>query len=53
MNMKEVKLLKAIELRKLGQKEESNQILQKLADEYPADAIIQYQCAWSFDVRGI
>lgn len=52
MNMKEVKLLKAIELRKSGQKEESNQILQKLADEYPTDAIIQYQCAWSFDVLG-
>lgn len=41
---------KAVELRKEGKLEESNEILINLVKEFPDDAIINYQCAWSFDV---
>ena len=41
---------KGIELRNEGKLTESNQFFIKLANEYPRDATIQYQCAWSFDV---
>jgi tetratricopeptide (TPR) repeat protein len=31
---------------------ESNEILLKLVDDFPDDPLINYQCAWSFDVLG-
>lgn len=43
-------LEKAIKLRSEGKLEESNKILLRLVDENPDDAMINYQCAWSFDV---
>jgi tetratricopeptide (TPR) repeat protein len=43
-------LEKAIKLRSEGKLEESNKILLKLVGENPDDAMINYQCAWSFDV---
>jgi len=42
----------AIELRKNGKYQESNEILIKLVGKFPNNALIQYQCAWSFDVLG-
>ncbi|OCA88611.1 MULTISPECIES: tetratricopeptide repeat protein [unclassified Bacillus (in: firmicutes)] len=50
--MNEEQLIKALELRKDGKKKESNQILLKMVEKYPDNAIINYQCAWSFDVLG-
>ena len=47
------KLEIAIELRKEGKLKESNKILISLAKEYPNDPIVNYQCAWSFDVLGL
>jgi len=41
---------KAVKLRGEGQLEESNRMLINLVNENPDDAIINYQCAWSFDV---
>ena len=41
---------KGIELRKKGKLIESNSFFIELAKKYPKDAIVQYQCAWSFDV---
>lgn len=49
--MKEL-LNKAIALREKGKLEEANSILVELAEQYPKDAILNYQCAWSFDVLG-
>ncbi|QZY56927.1 tetratricopeptide repeat protein [Crassaminicella profunda] len=43
----------AIALRKEGKLKESNEILINLANEYPDNSIINYQCAWSFDVMGL
>ena len=43
---------RAIDLRKEGKHKESNEILLKLVKEFPGDAYINYQCAWSFDVLG-
>lgn len=43
---------RAIDLRKIGELEESNNILLKLVKVLPNDAFINYQCAWSFDVLG-
>jgi tetratricopeptide (TPR) repeat protein len=45
-------LNKALDLRKEGKQRESNEVLLKLAKEFPDDALINYQCAWSFDVLG-
>ncbi|KQL35889.1 tetratricopeptide repeat protein [Psychrobacillus sp. FJAT-21963] len=42
----------ALKLREEGKNKESNQLLIKLAEAFPTDAILQYQCAWSFDVLG-
>jgi tetratricopeptide (TPR) repeat protein len=42
----------AIDLRKSGNPKESNKLLLKLVKEFPNDASISYQCAWSFDVLG-
>lgn len=46
-------LTKAINLRTTGNLKEANDILVKLASEYPDDPHINYQCAWSFDVMGL
>ncbi|SFB92360.1 Tetratrico peptide repeat-containing protein [Bacillus sp. OV322] len=48
----EKELHKAIELRKGGNHKESNKLLMKLVQEFPDDASINYQCAWSFDLLG-
>lgn len=42
----------AIQQRKLGNFKESNQLLLELVEKYPNDAVLNYQCAWSFDVLG-
>ncbi|MFM9281003.1 tetratricopeptide repeat protein [Paenibacillus jiagnxiensis] len=49
--MKE-QLEKALQLRSEGQLEVSNQMLIELVELYPQDALVNYQCAWSFDVLG-
>lgn len=49
--MKEEQLVRAIQLREVDKKK-SNQILSKLVKEYPNNAFVNYQCAWSFDVLG-
>lgn len=41
---------KAVALRKEGKLEASNKLLLELVENYPEDAMINYQCAWSFDV---
>ncbi|MBM7095220.1 tetratricopeptide repeat protein [Bacillus sp. H-16] len=43
---------KAIELRKSGHHKESNKLFMKLVSEFPDDASVNYQCAWSFDLLG-
>ncbi|MBO1002557.1 tetratricopeptide repeat protein [Pseudogracilibacillus auburnensis] len=43
---------KAIELREKGELKEANTLLVKLVQEFPDDAYIHFQCAWSFDVLG-
>jgi tetratricopeptide (TPR) repeat protein len=43
---------KAIDLRKSGSHKESNQLLLNLVKDFPDDALINYQCAWSFDLLG-
>lgn len=48
---KEIKT--AIDLRNEGKYKESNELFIKLVEEYPDDAFINYQCAWSFDVLGL
>ncbi|MFJ7646318.1 tetratricopeptide repeat protein [Lysinibacillus sp. NPDC097279] len=50
--MDEKQLERALDLRKENKKQESNQLLIKLAEKYPNDAFVNYQCAWSFDVLG-
>ena len=46
------KLEQALQYRKVNKLKESNEILVALAKEYPTDAYINYQCAWSFDCLG-
>ncbi|PYF08441.1 tetratricopeptide repeat protein [Ureibacillus chungkukjangi] len=48
----ELKLEKAITLRKSGSIKESNAILTALVKECPNEAVINYHCAWSFDLLG-
>ncbi|UCZ55110.1 tetratricopeptide repeat protein [Bacillus shivajii] len=43
---------RAIDLRKSGNHKGSNELLMKLVSEFPNDASINYQCAWSFDILG-
>lgn len=50
--LKEEKVIRALELRKDNKKKESNQLLLKIVEEYPDNAYVNYQCAWSFDVLG-
>lgn len=45
-------LERAINLRQLGKLDESNKLLLQLVEQSSKDAIINYQCAWSFDVLG-
>lgn len=48
----EKRLEKAIYLRKIGKYKESNKLLMELVQEFPHNASINYQCAWSFDLLG-
>ncbi len=41
---------KGVKLRKAGKFKESNLFFKNLAIENPDDAVVQYQCAWSFDL---
>jgi tetratricopeptide (TPR) repeat protein len=50
--LNEEQLIKALELRKDGKKKESNHFLLKMVEKYPDNALINYQCAWSFDILG-
>ncbi|WP_432409195.1 tetratricopeptide repeat protein [Wukongibacter sp. M2B1] len=50
--MKDI-LKKAIELREHGKVKEANSILVELAKNFPDNAEVNYQCAWSFDVLGL
>ncbi|WP_432409209.1 hypothetical protein [Wukongibacter sp. M2B1] len=45
--MKDI-LKKAIELREHGEVREANSILVELAKNFPDNAEVNYQCAWSF-----
>lgn len=47
------RVIEAIKLRENGQLEDANALLLSLANEFPEDAYINYQCAWSFDVLGL
>lgn len=40
----------AVKLRQEGKLIESNEMLLKLVRQFPEDASINYQCAWSFDI---
>ena len=46
------KLREAIKLRENNKLIQSNELLVKLVEQYPKDAVINYQCAWSYDVLG-
>ena len=48
----EKELEKAVALRESGNTKESNELLIKLVKEFPNNAILNYQCAWSFDLLG-
>lgn len=48
----EEKFEEAIELRKSGNHNKSNELFLKLVQEYPDNASVNYQCAWSFDLLG-
>lgn len=48
----EQELDKAIDLRKSGSHKESNELLIELVKKYPENALINYQCAWSYDLLG-
>ncbi|QVY62547.1 tetratricopeptide repeat protein [Cytobacillus gottheilii] len=43
---------KAIQLRKRGNLEESNELLIQLVSQFPNNASINYHCAWSYDLLG-
>ncbi len=45
-------LARAIQLRTENKKQASNQLLLQMIEQYPNDAVVHYQCAWSFDVLG-
>ena len=49
----DARLNKAIKLRENGKLKEANSLLLLLVNEFPDDAYINYQCAWSFDVLGL
>lgn len=43
----------AIRLRAEGCLKESNTIFMDLVNQYPDDPVVNYQCAWSYDVLGL
>lgn len=45
-------LNEAIILRQEGKLEESNVLILQMLESQPNDALLNYQCAWSFDVLG-
>ncbi|WP_036605528.1 tetratricopeptide repeat protein [Paenibacillus assamensis] len=45
-------LKQAVQLRQESQLESSLQLLLKLADDFPDEGIVQYQCAWAHDAIG-
>ncbi|WP_017187073.1 tetratricopeptide repeat protein [Alkalibacillus haloalkaliphilus] len=45
-------LNEATNLRKNGSYKQSKELLMELVKEYPEDASINYQCAWSCDILG-
>lgn len=45
-------LERAIALRQAGRLQEANELLVRLAREFPDDPLISYHCAWSYDVMG-
>ncbi|MEK4700055.1 tetratricopeptide repeat protein [Solibacillus sp. FSL R7-0668] len=47
-----IRLEKAIDLRENGNYKESNELLLELVQDFPENASINYQCAWSFDLLG-
>ena len=52
MEQLEKELEKAVALRKSGNTKKSNELLIKLVKEFPDNATLNYQCAWSFDLLG-
>ena len=47
------RMKEGIRLRESGKLLEANQFFKNLVSEYPDDAQINYQCAWSYDVLGL
>ncbi|MEZ0480371.1 tetratricopeptide repeat protein [Planococcus sp. SSTMD024] len=45
-------LAEAIKLREIGKEKESNKSMMELVESYPEQPLINYQCAWSFDLLG-
>ena len=48
----ENELKPALDFRNSGCHKESNEVLMKLIEEYPNNASVNYQCAWSYDLLG-
>jgi tetratricopeptide (TPR) repeat protein len=48
----EKELKRAVDCRAKGELKESNEILLNLVASFPESPVINYQCAWSFDVLG-
>jgi tetratricopeptide (TPR) repeat protein len=48
----EKELCKALECRAKGELKDSNEILLNLVASFPENPVINYQCAWSYDVLG-
>ena len=47
------RLKKAVSLREEGNLYEANTMLVELATQFPDNAQVNYQCAWSYDVLGL
>ncbi|GKV70195.1 hypothetical protein NCCP2716_26930 [Sporosarcina sp. NCCP-2716] len=48
----EQRLQEAIRLREAGDHQKANEQFMELIRDFPEDAVVNYQCAWSFDVLG-
>ena len=48
----ENKFVKALELRKSGNHQKSNELFMELLQDLPENASVNYHCAWSFDLLG-
>ncbi len=48
----ERRLQEAIRLREAGDHQKANEQFIGLIRDFPEDAVVNYQCAWSFDVLG-